>query len=361
MPERTETGFLLAADISGYTEMLTASELEHAHEILKDLLRVLSAALKQPLKILKYEGDAVLCRAPDSDLGDASLLLELVEECYVAFSDRLFNIRTQTTCTCRACANSGRLDLKFFLHHGEYIVDDQGLGEDISGPDVILLHRLMKNEVSERFGFNAYVLATQAALTRLGDPPGFTAHTESYEHFGEVQCGVEDLVPILAARRDARNLRVSEEEATFICEAFVDASPMVVWDFFLDPERRLSWDHVISGMSMQRNGSGRLSQGSVMHCSHGDTMLYGTMVDWKPFDYYTQEFVAEGPQPIPPSTMTMETMQLEDGRTRLRQYLRFHVRNPIKRRMMKPVFQMIQSEGDKALAKLSSLASSANR
>jgi len=38
MTDQTQHGYLLLADISGYTSYLSKVELDHAHEILTDLL-----------------------------------------------------------------------------------------------------------------------------------------------------------------------------------------------------------------------------------------------------------------------------------------------------------------------------------
>jgi hypothetical protein len=61
-----------------------------------------------------------------------------------------------------------------------------------AGLDVILVHRLLKNSVGRR----AYILLTEAALRWVGVDPaaaGLSAHTERYDHFGNVRCFVRDL------------------------------------------------------------------------------------------------------------------------------------------------------------------------
>ena len=52
---------------------------------------------------------------------------------------------------------------------------------------VLLAHRLLKNGLTGR---RAYILLTDAALRWAGvdpAPAGLIAHTERYEHFGEVR------------------------------------------------------------------------------------------------------------------------------------------------------------------------------
>ena len=318
-----QSGFLVAADVSGYTEFLTGSELDHAHEVMRGLMKVITKSLGHPLRIIKYEGDAVLCCASDTALRNAPLLLDMLEGSYVAFSDHLFNMKTCTTCTCKACGNIRGLDLKFFVHHGQFILENAGKGVDLSGPDVILLHRLMKNRVKEALGVPAYVLATAPAIERTGRPEGFREHKEQYEHFGDVACGVADLHAWLEQRRATREVRVTRDDAQVVTEAIVAGTPSAVWDHYLDPEKRVRWDDTIKGMRRTRNSRGREGVGATMHCAHGSFATIGTTLDWKPFRYFTQQHIREGGAGLAPAvTITVETEALPDGRTRVTQFVR---------------------------------------
>ena len=347
--ETVRTGYIVAADVSGYTEFLTGSELEHAHGIMRGVMQVLSGALGPSFEIIKYEGDAILCTATDDTLRDSMLMLDVLEQAYVAFADHLFDMQRATTCTCRACAKAKALDLKFFLHRGQFVVDTHGDGRDISGPDVILLHRLMKNHVTERTGLRAYTLATVAALETLGPPADFKAHEENYEHFGAVACGVGDLVAALEARRAARDVRVIREEATLHCEAVIEAPAVMIWDYFLDPVKRLAWDPTAVRVDRRRNLRGREGAGAELHCAHDSFSVRATTVDWKPFRYFTQEYgPLQGTMPMPPFLMTIETEPLPDGRTQVRQFYKIRggsIANWIKRwRIQKPFQAMINDD-----------------
>jgi hypothetical protein len=60
---------------------------------------------------------------------------------------------------------------------------------------VILAHRLLKNRLHGR---RAYLMLTEAALRWIGVDPtrvGLVAHTERYEHLGDVRCFVKPLAP----------------------------------------------------------------------------------------------------------------------------------------------------------------------
>ena len=122
MSASTQHGYLLLADISGYTSFVAGTELDHSHEILTDLLETICLQIEKLLTIHKLEGDAVFAYAPETIIMRGETILELVESTYAAFRDRQTDIKRATTCTCKACQNIPSLDLKFIVHHGDYIL-----------------------------------------------------------------------------------------------------------------------------------------------------------------------------------------------------------------------------------------------
>ena len=72
---------LLIADISGYTGYLAGVELDHAQDILADLMDTIVGALRPPFHLSKLEGDAAFVYLASSDL-DGSLLQDIVEATY---------------------------------------------------------------------------------------------------------------------------------------------------------------------------------------------------------------------------------------------------------------------------------------
>ena len=147
MTSETEYGYLVLADISGYTSYLAQVELEHAHEILTDLLAVIVDQFKQASTISKLEGDAVFANIKEAEMPNRERLLELIESTYFNFRRRRDASQRQTTCTCRACAAIPSLDLKFFVHHGDYIVQNISGIRELVGSDINLIHRLTKNHM----------------------------------------------------------------------------------------------------------------------------------------------------------------------------------------------------------------------
>ena len=141
-------------------------ELDHAHGILSDLLQIIVERFGALLTISKLEGDAVFAYIPAARLPRGELLLDLLESTYVAFRDRQLGIKLRTTCDCNACRRIPDLDLKFLAHHGDYFVQQVGSIAELVGSDVNLVHRLLKNHISEATGWRAYMLFTAACLAR---------------------------------------------------------------------------------------------------------------------------------------------------------------------------------------------------
>ena len=187
-------GYLLLADISGYTAFLTGTELEHSHAIVTELTRLIRSKLVPPMRFVKLEGDAVFCFASGDAFPDGEQLVELVESCYFDFSSRLLDMTRSTTCRCDACQEIGGLDLKFVVHYGTFIVDrDDDDGRiDLAGPDVILAHRLLKNTIIEAGGPEAYAFFSDPCLARSSAEFSLPAHSESYDSFGEVTGVIQD-------------------------------------------------------------------------------------------------------------------------------------------------------------------------
>ena len=76
---------LLIADISGYTEYLSTVEIDHAQDILADLIGTVVTSLRPSFRLAKLEGDAAFCFAPAEKI-DGSVLLDTIEHCYFTFA-----------------------------------------------------------------------------------------------------------------------------------------------------------------------------------------------------------------------------------------------------------------------------------
>ena len=287
-----QTGFLLIADITGYTMFLTRSELEHAQGILDGLFKSIVAEIKAPIMLSNLQGDAALTYLPDASLPQRQFPLDAIERIYCSFATTLGAMCLNTTCTCNACRNMNQLDLKFFLHHGIYATQEIAGRTELQGAEVIRLHRLMKNSVTAATGIKAYALVTAQAAEAIGLPDFFTGairHIENLGEFGETVCYVYDLAPVFAQWRASRRVVVQHDEplAFESMECDLPVPPAIAWAYLTDVEKKIRWQHGIDGMTMTGLARGRIGVGATQHCAHGKDSTVHDIVDWRPFDYVT--------------------------------------------------------------------------
>jgi class 3 adenylate cyclase len=91
MLPKPESACFVIADISGYTGFLAGVELEHAQDIIADVMDTMVRRLRPPFRLAKFEGDAAFFYAV-ADKVDGSVLQDAVEAAYFAFRKRLRNI-----------------------------------------------------------------------------------------------------------------------------------------------------------------------------------------------------------------------------------------------------------------------------
>ncbi len=189
----TQHGFLVLADISGFTAFVTATELEHGSSMIAALLEEVIRRISPPLQIEGIEGDAVFALGVHGRVLPPAGLLDVMQAGFAGFRDKQRELEADDSCSCNACRTVGRLRLKAIGHYGTFLAHTVGGHAQTAGPDVILAHRLLKNGVRPD---SHYTLLTRPALTYMEVDParlGFAAHTERFEYFGEVECFVGDL------------------------------------------------------------------------------------------------------------------------------------------------------------------------
>ena len=190
-------GPLFLADISGYTSFLQDVEVAHrddafangavpqAYGLMSSLLDGIVARAVPPLTLSKIEGDAVFAFATaDADVPRGAAFIDWVRACYADFASRIAAAGEIWTCTCAACARANTLDLKFVVHAGKFVLQEIAGSRELSGPEVVMAHRLLKNRAVEHLGDGAYLLVSEAAASSLQVPiADAVAMTETYEHY----------------------------------------------------------------------------------------------------------------------------------------------------------------------------------
>ncbi|HET9851922.1 MAG TPA: DUF2652 domain-containing protein [Candidatus Limnocylindrales bacterium] len=349
-----ERSCLLIADISGYTAYLAGVELDHAQDILADLIGTVVTTLRPTFRLAKLEGDAAFMAAPEGET-DGSLLLDTIERCYFGFRRRRRDVRQATSCECDACMRIPDLNLKFVVHTGPVVRQDMAGLEELIGRDVIVVHRLLKNTVAEETGATAYALLTDACTTAMDLRPAalqMTPHTETYEVVGEIHGWVHDLERRWQEEDERARVFVRPED-TFLSTSYeVAAPPAIVWEYLTTPGRRVEWMAGVTDVIQDATGN-RRAVGATNHCMHGKDAIVEEVLDWRPFDYFTIRSIVQtpgGPVGIP------NTFELTPTSTGTRVSLRFErLTNPAELAIVEPMAPMFQGMVDAGAAALRTL------
>jgi len=309
-----ERNCLLIADISGYTSYLAGVELDHAQDILADLIGTVVTSLRPTFRLAKLEGDAAFMTAPEDQL-DGSFLLDAIERCYFGFRRRRRDVRQATSCECDACMRIPDLNLKFVAHVGPVVRQDMAGLEELIGRDVIVVHRLLKNTVGEATGATAYALLSDACTTAMGLDPaglGMEPHSETYEVVGEIPGWVHDLERRWQEEDARARVRVTPGEAGLETEFPTNAPPQLVWEAITTPGGRMAWSVGVTGVTTDGAGN-RRAVGATNHCMHGNEEILEQILDWRPFDYVTFRSTMQTPGGPVTFNNTLELEPTTDG------------------------------------------------
>jgi hypothetical protein len=312
----------LIADISGYTGYLADVELDHAQDILADLIGAVVTALRPNFRLAKLEGDAAFTYATVEKI-DGSMLLDTIERCYFGFRRRRRDVRQATSCECNACVRIPDLDLKFVVHHGAAILQKVAGRQELLGSDVIVVHRLLKNEVVEKLGMNAYALISQQCIDASDIDPaalGMREHTETYDRIGDVPAWAHDLERRWQEEEARGRVFVSPEDAFVTVTVPTKVPPQVAWEFLTKPGQRMTWQPWVTEVTVKGATGGRRGLGSANHCMHGKDAVIEEILDWRPYDYVTDRTILETPDgPL----RVLHTIELEPTTTGTTIHMRF--------------------------------------
>ena len=183
------SAFIYIPDISGFTKFVTETEISHSQHIISELLEIIIDGNELDFKVSEVEGDAVLFY----NLGDAPTISDVLrqsENMFTKFHKHLAIIKRDSVCQCGACQTSDTLTLKFIGHFGTLKEIAISSFNKILGSDVILAHRLLKNNVAN----NEYILFTDSYLkTQIEfnssklESLDLKENIEEFENFGTVK------------------------------------------------------------------------------------------------------------------------------------------------------------------------------
>ncbi|HEV8504595.1 MAG TPA: DUF2652 domain-containing protein [Chitinophagaceae bacterium] len=256
---------ILIPDISGFTEFMSATELSHGSQAINILMDAIVGAVGDEYEISNVEGDAVLMVKK----GSAPSKKEILDTCFKIFNAFHFQrkwLHQHAICPCKACREITNLKLKFVAHHGP--LDEMKVGRfvTVSGTEVIIAHRLLKNSVPS----NEYLLLTEKLLNGVADTPGaseleWVSSSDEYASIGKVDYRF--------ALLDAANIKVPDPpplqndyptDATPFIKMTISANFLNVYMVMMNIPGRNEW---MPGLQTVDQDRPEVFVGSVHYCT----------------------------------------------------------------------------------------------
>lgn len=165
-------------DISGFTNFVNETEVEHSIHIIAELLEILLDHNPIGFELVEIEGDALFMYT--EELPNFEDLIAQITSMLEAFHQHIYRYNHLRICDCGACRTAVDLNLKFILHHGDLHFIKVKQFKKPYGKDVIRTHRLLKNRVK----LSEYLLMTESvqAIYQQDVHKGWLSDSDTYDH-----------------------------------------------------------------------------------------------------------------------------------------------------------------------------------
>lgn len=188
-------------DISGFTKFMSETDSEISSKVIPSLLNKIIYSNEIGLQVSEIEGDAILF----FKTGDLPPLKDLIKQCihfYRQFYKELGFLKKRYKIDENDFDIPESLGLKIILHYGTEVESVQ-IGKHIKlmGEDVIVAHKLLKNEVPKKeYLLLSDNLMAQYNMDELKQETYWCKLQEGgnvYEHIGNVNYTYIDCQPLL--------------------------------------------------------------------------------------------------------------------------------------------------------------------
>src|SRR5665213_2508681 len=173
---------------------------------------------------------------------------------FTRFHQQLKRYDHERICPCGACTSAKRLQLKFFAHYGEVSVYNVKEHHQLFGKDVIILHRLMKNNLNKK----EYALLTDSVVEQCDSSNGHALYseaasaTEQYD-VGDIHFKVIDLAGLYqqVKAEEPEAIHLSDKaKVSFTEERVLVATLEKVFLSIFDLPRRTNWFEGVKGINV---------------------------------------------------------------------------------------------------------------
>ena len=243
--------FLFIPDISGFTNFVQKTELNHSRHIVSELLETLLDANTLGLELAEIEGDA-LFYYKSHFIPTEEAILDQAKTMYLAFHTYLRDYETKRICPCGACETAINLQLKFVAHSGVFDFIKVKEIEKPYGEPVIQVHRILKNSVD----LQEYLLVSK----ELRDYINASTNREDWKNgsdafdFGNFDYSYLNLE---SWKSQLQNKEYKEaknnKKADIVISRNIPMRPKLLFEFLSNFEYRLKWTEGIEELKYKNN------------------------------------------------------------------------------------------------------------
>jgi len=259
---------ILIPDISGFTEFMTHTELSHGSFAISMLINAMIDAVGDEYQVSEVEGDAVLL-FKKGPAPTARAIRDCCIRIFNAFHYRRKWMQQHAICPCHACRDISNLTLKFVAHHGPVAEVKMGGLNKLSGADVIVAHRLLKNSLVS----HEYMLLTEKLLsqhTSGGEETLFDGldACDEYESIGKVNYRYRYLEEEKSAVPDPPQPETTyPKDDTPFSRLTIDANYLDAFMLLMNIPDRADW---VQSLLEVEQDMPAVFLGSIHRCSFGD-------------------------------------------------------------------------------------------
>jgi len=185
-------------DISGFTKFVTDCKIDHSNHIISNLINIILNSNLLGLKVSEIEGDAVLFYSKGTPPTKEEIIQQS-KRMFINFHTNLKAMESNFFCKCGSCTTASNLTIKFIAHYGICKEVPIHNSTKLIGSDVIIAHRLLKNNVPESEYIllsEKYLKSQQSKSTTEEDWVDIKSNIENIEDFGEIRTKYIPLSPL---------------------------------------------------------------------------------------------------------------------------------------------------------------------
>ena len=254
---KSKDSLLFIPDISGFTDFVNQTEIQHSGHIISELLEVLIDSNQLGMTVSEIEGDAVLF-FKNNHVPALNEILEQTKKMYINFHNHLKYYESNRVCNCGACCTAAQLKLKIIAHSGDLGFINVKNRKKPHGKEVILIHRLLKNSVTEK----EYLLITDTLASNDKDMIQnleILKGSTHYDGLGEVSYSYINLdifkKELLEASPVTKLKKISNP---LKYDGYIDRDINDVFEILTNLDIRLTWLEGIDKLRYKKNRVNRI-------------------------------------------------------------------------------------------------------